>query len=574
MSSQSSQTMLNAIVGSDAATVRGFANGYLVPGRSRARRPVRDARRQPSRPSSRRSSPREILRIEVRLADGTILLSDADDPAGSRGQSSPDFTGRGRRNGHGRVPPGRRCRVGRRGPARERHPARLLPGQGRRQGRRGRRDLARCGPDPRRPRSAPSPGHDRHAVRRGPGGRRPLPRLPGGPATHPAPDRRAARGDAARPADRHAESRRPGRACSPSRSRPRARPTRPSGSRSSTSTTSGTSTRPTAIRPATRRSSRSPRSFATCSRRRPTGGATDPTSSWSSSPPTRRPTWSRRSNSSGRGSSTSACNSRRPNACPITVSAGICAFPINGESVTTLLSSASRTLDEAKASGGDSVRVAEAGAVPLAEAVRFDVLEGLIIAVDTKDHYTRRHSEDVARYAGFLAAQLGLDDQAPLRRSTGPVASTTSARSASPTRSCASPAPSPRAEYEIGEAARRARRPHRPRPARPRRDPGRHPPPPRALGRQGLPAWAGRRRHPGGRPDPRGLRCVLRDDDDPAVPQGPVRRRGADPPRGRVWLATRRAPGHRLRQRHPDGRDGAHARGRAWRPVDAGPSRS
>jgi diguanylate cyclase (GGDEF)-like protein len=96
---------------------------------------------------------------------------------------------------------------------------------------------------------------------------------------------------------------------------------------------------------------------------------------------------------------------------PITVSAGICSFPINGESMTTLLSNASRTLDEAKASGGDSIRVAEAGTVPLEEAVRFDILEELVIAVDTKDHYTRRHSEDVARYAGFLAAQLGLDDQ-------------------------------------------------------------------------------------------------------------------------------------------------------------------
>jgi diguanylate cyclase (GGDEF)-like protein len=97
---------------------------------------------------------------------------------------------------------------------------------------------------------------------------------------------------------------------------------------------------------------------------------------------------------------------------PITISAGICAFPINGESVTTLLSIASQTLDEARASGGDNVRVAAADSVPLEEAVRFDVLEGLIIAVDTKDHYTRRHSEDVARYAGFLAEQLGLDDQA------------------------------------------------------------------------------------------------------------------------------------------------------------------
>jgi diguanylate cyclase (GGDEF)-like protein len=96
---------------------------------------------------------------------------------------------------------------------------------------------------------------------------------------------------------------------------------------------------------------------------------------------------------------------------PITISAGICAFPINGESVTTLLSTASRTLDEAKAGGGDGVRVAPAETLPLEEAVRFDVLESLIIAVDTKDHYTRRHSEDVARYAGFLAEQLGLDDQ-------------------------------------------------------------------------------------------------------------------------------------------------------------------
>ena len=97
---------------------------------------------------------------------------------------------------------------------------------------------------------------------------------------------------------------------------------------------------------------------------------------------------------------------------PITISAGICAFPINGESVTTLLSIASLTLDEARGSGGDSVRVAQTDTVPLAEGVRLDVLEGLIIAVDVKDHYTRRHSEDVARYAGFLATQLGLDDQA------------------------------------------------------------------------------------------------------------------------------------------------------------------
>ncbi len=40
---------------------------------------------------------------------------------------------------------------------------------------------------------------------------------------------------------------------------------------------------------------------------------------------------------------------------------------------------------------------------------RFDVLQGLVFAVDTKDHYTRRHSQDVARYAVFLGQQVGLD---------------------------------------------------------------------------------------------------------------------------------------------------------------------
>ena len=45
---------------------------------------------------------------------------------------------------------------------------------------------------------------------------------------------------------------------------------------------------------------------------------------------------------------------------PVTFSAGVCLYPTNGESVTTLLSTTAMTLDEAKASGGDAIRVAEA----------------------------------------------------------------------------------------------------------------------------------------------------------------------------------------------------------------------
>ncbi|HEY3524228.1 MAG TPA: diguanylate cyclase [Candidatus Limnocylindrales bacterium] len=94
---------------------------------------------------------------------------------------------------------------------------------------------------------------------------------------------------------------------------------------------------------------------------------------------------------------------------PITVSAGVCAYPTNGESVTTLLSIAAVTLDEAKAGGGDAVRTAGIRAGSSSDAPSFDVLQGLVIAVDTKDRYTRRHSEDVARYADFIAERLELD---------------------------------------------------------------------------------------------------------------------------------------------------------------------
>jgi diguanylate cyclase (GGDEF)-like protein len=93
---------------------------------------------------------------------------------------------------------------------------------------------------------------------------------------------------------------------------------------------------------------------------------------------------------------------------PLTISAGIATFPANGEAVTTLLANAARTLDEAKASGGDTIKTAGSD-LPPAEAIRFDILEGLVIAVDTKDHYTRRHSEDVARYADFIAERLELE---------------------------------------------------------------------------------------------------------------------------------------------------------------------
>ena len=96
---------------------------------------------------------------------------------------------------------------------------------------------------------------------------------------------------------------------------------------------------------------------------------------------------------------------------PVTISAGLCTYPDHGSSVTVLLAAAARTLEEAKASGGDTIRVAGAGEAAETLTSGFDVLQGLVLAIDTKDRYTKRHSEDVSRYAVFLAQRLGLDPE-------------------------------------------------------------------------------------------------------------------------------------------------------------------
>ena len=99
---------------------------------------------------------------------------------------------------------------------------------------------------------------------------------------------------------------------------------------------------------------------------------------------------------------------------PVSISAGICGYPQHASSVTELLSVAAVAVGEAKGSGGDTVRVAQVGEEERVLSGTLDVLQGLVIAVDNKDRYTKRHSEDVARYAVFLAERIGLDEE--LRR--------------------------------------------------------------------------------------------------------------------------------------------------------------
>ena len=103
---------------------------------------------------------------------------------------------------------------------------------------------------------------------------------------------------------------------------------------------------------------------------------------------------------------------------PLTVSAGVTYFPFHATGVNELLSAATIALGEAKAGGGNRTVIADAWtSEPKAAQSTFDVLQGLVVAIDTKDRYTKRHSEDVACYALFLAARTKMPeaDRAILR---------------------------------------------------------------------------------------------------------------------------------------------------------------
>jgi diguanylate cyclase (GGDEF)-like protein len=98
------------------------------------------------------------------------------------------------------------------------------------------------------------------------------------------------------------------------------------------------------------------------------------------------------------------------NTVPLSISFGISAFPLDGQRVGELLAVADSNVYRSKQSGGNCVTPSvaqEEGGEPQ-EAGVFTVLEGLVVAVDNKDHYTRQHSDDVTRHALALADHLGL----------------------------------------------------------------------------------------------------------------------------------------------------------------------
>lgn len=98
---------------------------------------------------------------------------------------------------------------------------------------------------------------------------------------------------------------------------------------------------------------------------------------------------------------------------PITVSCGIASFPFDSENRHELLTIADHNLYSAKQSG-ENIRVTgemQHASHQLRSEGSYDVLDAMITAIDTKDSYTRRHSEDVTQYALWTAEELGVSDE-------------------------------------------------------------------------------------------------------------------------------------------------------------------
>ena len=98
---------------------------------------------------------------------------------------------------------------------------------------------------------------------------------------------------------------------------------------------------------------------------------------------------------------------------PLTISVGVARVPEDGRNALDLLAVADAALREAKTSGGQVTKVADQATIGslAAQNTVFGVFEGLLVSVDTKDHYTRSHSEDVTGHALFLADELRLTDE-------------------------------------------------------------------------------------------------------------------------------------------------------------------
>ena len=100
-----------------------------------------------------------------------------------------------------------------------------------------------------------------------------------------------------------------------------------------------------------------------------------------------------------------------PSPIPLTISLGVAVYPEDAATPLEALEVADRRLLHFK-TGGGSDHPAEQLCRELTHSLSgFPMLNALVTAVDNKDRYTRRHSEDVLAYSLQIAAQFELDGE-------------------------------------------------------------------------------------------------------------------------------------------------------------------
>ena len=95
---------------------------------------------------------------------------------------------------------------------------------------------------------------------------------------------------------------------------------------------------------------------------------------------------------------------------PVRLSVGISTYPFDSSARLELISLADTAMYSSKQAGGNMATLAQTtdSRFLADQSSAFSVLEGLVNAVDAKDHYTKAHSEQVAHHALRLAEVLGL----------------------------------------------------------------------------------------------------------------------------------------------------------------------
>ena len=97
---------------------------------------------------------------------------------------------------------------------------------------------------------------------------------------------------------------------------------------------------------------------------------------------------------------------------PLAVSFGVALFPQEAPSVADALPLADERLYRAKVGGAEDDEAERLRRELLSSVDGYSMLDALLVAVDNKDRYTRRHSEDVLTYSVEIARALGMDEAA------------------------------------------------------------------------------------------------------------------------------------------------------------------